>query len=470
MSTQKKHMAICGVELIHTSVGCRRVLKQTIAIYRAVCKFIGTVVEEHWDEISVLKTSKKRLTFVESLIHTTKDNIATYKDFDNLFYKFPSYYRRAAINFVLGEISSYHTRLAEYNTKRKEHISNGKRFREKPPTLNLDAGNWPVLYKDEVYTISGATITIKVFIRNTWDWITVAIPNRDYNDLNEKASIGKLHSPTLVYKYHKYYLEFPIEYPSQKFPEVPLNEQIVLALDLGVNRGAVASVMNASGTILGRYFDPYTRERDQIDHLINKIKKAQRLSGTGNSLAKLYTKLDGVKNNYVCHLARWIADLAAAHGVYGVVLENLKRKGRNMTARIHHWCKCRIRDLVKGICRRYLIRVFLVNPKNTSALAYDGSGKVTRGEYISAKGEKKYNYSVCTFPSGKQYNCDLNASYNIGARYFIRAYQKSMLETEWSQFMTKVPELAKRTSCTLSTLRSLTGLLVVRQNCNKSEV
>ena len=29
-------------------------------------------------------------------------------------------------------------------------------------------------------------------------------------------------------------------------------------------------------------------------------------------------------------------------------------------------------------------------------------------------------YDVCSFKSGKTYNCDLSASYNIGARYLIR--------------------------------------------------
>ncbi|MGK7940705.1 MAG: zinc ribbon domain-containing protein, partial [Crocosphaera sp.] len=42
-------------------------------------------------------------------------------------------------------------------------------------------------------------------------------------------------------------------------------------------------------------------------------------------------------------------------------------------------------------------------------LEQNGSGKVKRN---------KNNYSLCVFPSGKQYNADLGASYNIGARYW----------------------------------------------------
>lgn len=466
MAFPDKNIAMCNVELTCTGAGGRRVLKDTLAYFRNVCQFLGNVVEERWPETSEYQSAKERLTFLEGLIHETEDNAPLYLDFDREFHKFPSYHRRAACNFVIGQVSSYHTRLEEYNAKRKKAIDQGKPFREKPPVLNLETSVCPAMYKDQMYTLSGRTVRLKVFVHNTWDWMEFKISNRDYKDLLEKSVCGKVLSPSLVYKFHKFYLAFPIEYSYVKFPKVPLEDQTVLAVDLGVNRGATASIVDASGTILGRFFDPFTSERDRMDHLINKIRKAQSLSGTGNSPAALYTKLDGVKQDYARRLARWIADLAARYGVYGVVLENLGRMRGSKSARIHHWCKCRIRDLVKGMCRRLRIRVFIINPRNTSKLAYDGSGEVTRGEYMSAGGEKKYNYSVCTFQNGKQYNCDLNASYNIGARYFIRAYFKSMPETEWSQLTAKVPGLAKRTSCTLSTLRELSEALL--QTSSKS--
>ena len=36
------------------------------------------------------------------------------------------------------------------------------------------------------------------------------------------------------------------------------------------------------------------------------------------------------------------------------------------------------------------------------------------------------NRALAVFRSGKQYNADLNASYNIGARYFIREITKPL--------------------------------------------
>lgn len=38
---------------------------------------------------------------------------------------------------------------------------------------------------------------------------------------------------------------------------------------------------------------------------------------------------------------------------------------------------------------------------------------------------KKNTITQSVFQNGKQYHCDLNATYNIGARYFIRELLKS---------------------------------------------
>ena len=63
------------------------------------------------------------------------------------------------------------------------------------------------------------------------------------------------------------------------------------------------------------------------------------------------------------------------------------------------------------------------------------------------------------FSTGKIYNCDLNASYNIGARYFIREIIKSLPVTKGQQLLAKVPEAVYRSTCTLSTLISLNAEL-----------
>ena len=96
---------------------------------------------------------------------------------------------------------------------------------------------------------------------------------------------------------------------------------------------------------------------------------------------------------------------------------------------------------------RHGIRVSYICAVNTSRLAYDGTGRVLRGR------DAGFNtYELCRFQSGKVYNCDLSASKNIGARYFIRVFLKSVSAKKLLSVSAKVPELGRRTCCTLATL------------------
>ena len=446
------HMSIRQVELIGINPGLKRMLKGTIAIQREALAYLCGVSMDHWDTLGPL-SRQKRLTMMEKLVHKTKDNPSPeYADFDTKFPKLPSYIRRALINAATGAASSFHTRLADYGRRKYAAMSDGKRFREKPPVFS-PSNACIVLYKKQSFDRDGRSVTIKAFIRNSWQWVRVSMPSRDYKDLEKTALAAvRVFSPSLVYKNRKFYLAFPVDYGCAGFPERDIRHQKVLAADLGINHGAVCSAVDAFGNILGRAFDPFYRERNALDSCIRAIRHVQKKSGAGQEISAVYQKLDGLKWNYVRQLAHWVVQQARQRGAYGIVLEYLgKMKSRGSKKdRIHHWCKAAIRDLVKGMAFRYGIRVFLVNPKNTSRLAYDGSGEICRD---------KDNFSLCTFASGKRYASDLSASYNIGARYFLRAMQKAMASESWEQVTAEVPELATRTACTLFTLWKVSALL-----------
>ena len=68
-------------------------------------------------------------------------------------------------------------------------------------------------------------------------------------------------------------------------------------------------------------------------------------------------------------------------------------------------------------------------------------------------------YSVVRFSSGKFYNADLNAAYNIGARYYIRLlldFLKARLSSEdFGALLAKVPRCSARSKCVLSDLIDL---------------
>ena len=106
---------------------------------------------------------------------------------------------------------------------------------------------------------------------------------------------------------------------------------------------------------------------------------------------------------------------------------------------------------------QYGLRVARVNARNTSRLAFDGSGWSKRGREISSDTP----YSLMQFTTGKIYNADLNASYNIGARYFIRRLFKTVTATQRLVLEAKVPQATKRSTCTLSHLINLRSELAV---------
>ena len=138
-------------------------------------------------------------------------------------------------------------------------------------------------------------------------------------------------------------------------------------------------------------------------------------------------------------------------------LSILDFKGKNIVKRAHFWRYKRIYKVLSHKAHQYGLRVARVNARYTSRLAFDGSGWSKRGREVTPE----MPYSMMQFVSGKIYNADLNASYNIGARYFIRHLLKTVTVTQRLALEAKVPQVAKRSTCTLSHLINLRSELAV---------
>ena len=119
------------------------------------------------------------------------------------------------------------------------------------------------------------------------------------------------------------------------------------------------------------------------------------------------------------------------------------------------WRCQEVQSIVANKAHRLGMRISHIGAWGTSKYAYDGSGRVLRG-----KAGGFNTYELCKFQNGKIYNCDLSASYNIGARYFIREILKSLDESPRLAIEAKVPQSAKRSTCTFSTLISLNAELM----------
>ena len=141
-----------------------------------------------------------------------------------------------------------------------------------------------------------------------------------------------------------------------------------------------------------------------------------------------------------------------------IVFEHLDRKGKirgSKKQRLKLWRSQEVQSIVANKAHRLGMRVSRVCAWGTSGLAYDGSGYVSRGKEAGFE-----TNALCRFQNGRIYNCDLSASYNIGARYFIREILKSLGESLRLGIEAKVPQCAKRSTCTLSTLIRLNAELI----------
>ena len=414
-------------------------LKQTMEICRQAVAWLLPVIDGEWEGLSLITREKRRFNAAEKMIHSTKKNQAEYP-FDSEFPKMPSYLRRAVLQHVIGEVSSAHT-----NALLRGEVNSKDRKRE---TSSRETGHYmPVFYKDNMYRRGEEGTFLKLYNGKDWVWIKVQLKETDLKYIRKNWSGVKAKSPVLVKRYKKYFLQFAFE-EQVHLTGKPAEEQKICAVDLGINTDAVCSIMTADGTVAARKFIDFPAEKDHLWHVLNRIRKKQREHGP-KSVTGFWAYAGRLNEGIALKTASAIVSCAKEQGADVIVFEHLEMKGKlrgKSRQKLHMWKKRRVQTAAEHMAHREGIRISRVCAWNTSALAYDGTGKLERDGK---------NHSLATFQSGKRYNCDLSASYNIGARYFIREIRKSIPETEWSVLAAKVPGVQRRTSSVYADLISL---------------
>lgn len=422
-----------------------RIFKDTVSVYRHAVDYLINVCLKEWDSISAINGNLLQQQYVERCIHFTKYNPDPIYDFDTKFYKMPSYMRRGAINEAIGKVSSYNSNLANWI---EDSVG-------KEPSRPKAGYVFPSMYRTVMYNrISVYTAQIKVYVRNTWDWITVSLGKSDMDYIYRRCKSRRQCTPTLQKRGKEWFLDFPFE-ERVKLADTSVYERIIVAVDLGINTPATVSVMRPDGTILGRHFCKLPKETDHLMHSINRIKKAQQ---HGNrKMPVLWAKAKGINHDITVKTANFIMDIAVLYSADIIVFEHLDKNGKvhgSKKQKLKLWRSQEVQSIVTNKAHRLGMRISRICAWSTSRLAYDGSGRVLRG-----KDGGFSTYGLCKFQNGKTYNCDLSASYNIGARYYIREILKSLPATERLAMEAKVPACAKRSTCTLSTLISLHAAL-----------
>ncbi|MCJ2542648.1 hypothetical protein [Thermostichus vulcanus] len=403
---------------------------ETVKVYRRLCRHLVGVIYTHWAELGGL-SNQQIIPAVERLIHQTAQNPnVKYASFDRVFHKFPSYYRRGAIAFAFGQVSSFVARYQQWQSGTR------KRREANPPTLNANTGCYPTLYKGQCYKLHGYDqVEIKVFTGTDWIWTTVQIAG-----LGERHRVdtNKLLSPSLICNQHSCHLSVPFEC----HPEKRQSDQNVVAVDLGINTTATVSVVTFCGTVIHRELIHPGRDIDRRDKqlksvsvrasktiLLRKVRstillrKVRSTMGKGGKLQKgfcsnTYRKCRHI-NQQIAHIvSRRIVQIAKAFNAEAIVFENLKgwkatggRKRSPLRQRFQGWLKSMIRDYSEMKWQEAGGKTIDVIAACTSKLAYDGSGVVERDGR---------NYALAKFASGKRYSADLNGAYNIAARGILK--------------------------------------------------
>ena len=422
-----------------------KALETSIELYRKSLQMLIPIIDNGWDLISECCYINQKYNLIEKWIHNTRTNHARF-DFDEQFPKFPTYLRRSAIAKALGIVSSYRSNLENWEREGKGQV----------PKLSLTHFTYPAYYKGNLFRNFdpvNQTIELKVFKNDDWVYEVYQLKTSDCNYYQTHLTGKKQNVPIIQKKGRRFYATFSYEEETTLIPEESIVK--ICAVDLGLNTDATCSIMDKDGTVYARKFISFSKEHDQLHTQLGRIKRNQKRGSRHNKA--LWRKASGIGQDIADKTAKSIFEFGNEHGVDAFVLEYLDFKGKNTVKRAHFW---RYKRIYKALCQKAHqngLRVARVNARNTSRLAFDGSGWSKRGREITPDTP----YSMMQFITGKIYNADLNASYNIGARYFIKHLLKTVTVTQRLALEAKVPQVAKRSTCTLSHLINLRSELTV---------
>ncbi|MEM1503741.1 transposase [Domibacillus sp. 8LH] len=369
--------------LLHKITNQTEIFNATLDMYNDALSFIIRVIDKEFDHTDGL-TTKSIVPAVEKLIHATKSNpLPKYKEFNERFYKFPSYFRRSAIASAFGKVKSFRSNYQNWEEEQKYVLSEGIKLKKQPPCLQAEHKEFPVFYRGNMFNrTSDTSAQIKVFHKNDWVWADIEFKGQDL--YKRGVWEWKENNPKLIKRGKKFFLSISYE-NKVTLTKTPIQEQKVCAVDLGLTNSAVCSVIDATGTVLGRTFINQPKEKDRLQTLTNKLRKAQRASGRIHA-PNFWRQINGYQQHIVRRTSHEIVKFASKHDCDVIVFEYLGRiktpKGfygaRKLRFKLHRWRKIGIQNKVEEMAHCLGMRISRVNPRNTSALAFDGSGKVER--------------------------------------------------------------------------------------------
>ena len=393
-----------------------RLMRSTAAICLDALNYCIDVFLQEWAYIALFPSAPKEGVMSQRragdlLIHGTKDKAAKYPAFDDRFPYMPAYTRRAVVAKALGIVSSYQSNHSNW----EQEPANERGSEPVPGRPSRYELTFYQQERDESCLDKGV-IRLKLYDGRQWGWHPFRIALSDAKYIAHMKTTRKMLSPVIDKVRGRYRIRFSFEEQKNLVSgKNPLGYRI-LAADLGINAPASWCVMTADGTVHAKGVIHLGCDEDRLSHLINRKRMYQQAGKKSRSIYRMVTEANRQLSIHTC---RALMDIAVLYNVDCIVFEHLgrmKAKGGRYRERIHLWRANDVQGRVELQAHRMGMRVSRVCAWGTSKLAFDGSGTVSR---------RKDNYSVCTFRNSKQYNCDLSACQNIGARYFLRLQSKT---------------------------------------------
>ena len=403
-----------------------KIFDDTIKKYREIVGWYIGILDKEWvnsgfDTIENDNKGYKKVALLSSLTHKTLQNPNPIYDFKAEFFggkanqRVPSNYIEASMLAAIGSYSSYYSNLKNWEKEDEE-------TRGEKPKLQLDRNLYPSLYpsmKNNYIRIDENTVMIKIYNKETneWNFKEFKLKGQTVRNVYKKMEGYKELSPMLMKEGKRYFLSYPFEI-SVKQEKVKVNDRIIASVYLGIDQFAVVSIMDSNGKILARKFLDYKDLKLPFYQSINRVRKAQM-----NGSRKMPHKWRHV-NDYNREIARRVAkdivDFAKEYNFNVVVFEHIEKAGKKYSKNkqaLSLWRGVEIQKLVEHKCHALGKQMSTIGGYNSMYLAFDGSGK---GNRTNGDGIKNKQGKFLEFTTGKKYNIYLNASYNIGARYFLR--------------------------------------------------
>ena len=343
-------------------MGDLEAIENAICIYRKALSFIIPIINNEWESVNTCRYGNQKVNLIEKWIHSTKFNQAIF-DFDEQFPKLPTYLRRSAIAKALGIVSSYRGNLENWEQNRKGRV----------PKLSLTHYAYPAYYKRNLFRNFDPirrTIELKVFKNGDWVYEVYQLKTSDCTYYLIYLTGKKQNVPIIQKKGRRFYATFSYEEETMLIPEESIYK--VCAIDLGLGTDATCSIMDKDGTVYARKFISFSEEHDRLNTQLGRIKRNQKQGSSHNKT--LWRKVAGISQDIADKTARVVFEFGQTHGVDAYVLEYLDFKGKNAVKRAHFWRYKRIYKVLMNKAHQYGLRVARVNARNTSRLAFDGSG------------------------------------------------------------------------------------------------